>query len=71
MASKIATNSTAFSRRHLYQSDPHHQSTVTRQGAQVDPVRTMASGKVEIGAFRTYPEGYRCEERGVEREGGG
>lgn len=26
----------------------------------VDPVRTMASGKVEIGAFRTYPEGYRC-----------
>lgn len=25
----------------------------------VDPVRTMASGKVEIGAFRTYPEGYR------------
>ncbi len=25
----------------------------------VDPVRTMASGKVEIGAFRTYPEGYK------------
>ena len=24
----------------------------------VDPVRTMAAGKVEIGAFRTYPEGY-------------
>eukprot|EP00983_Pelagomonas_calceolata_P108209 1159433-Pelagomonas_calceolata.AAC.1 len=20
----------------------------------------MASGKVEIGAFRTYPEGYKC-----------
>lgn len=24
----------------------------------VDPVRTMSSGKVEIGSFRTYPEGY-------------
>lgn len=24
----------------------------------VDPVRTCAAGKVEIGAFRTYPEGY-------------
>jgi COP9 signalosome complex subunit 5 len=25
----------------------------------VDPVRTVSSGKVEIGAFRTYPEGYK------------
>ena len=24
----------------------------------VDPVRSQASGRVEIGAFRTYPEGY-------------
>jgi len=24
----------------------------------VDPVRTMSSGKVELGAFRTYPEGH-------------
>jgi len=24
----------------------------------IDPVRTMASGKVEIGAFRTYPDNY-------------
>jgi len=24
----------------------------------IDPKRTIASGKVEIGAFRTYPEGY-------------
>jgi len=24
----------------------------------VDPIRTCAAGKVEIGAFRTYPEGY-------------
>lgn len=30
----------------------------------VDPVRTMASGKVEIGAFRTYPEGYKPPEEG-------
>lgn len=27
----------------------------------VDPVRTSASGKVEIGAFRTYPENYKPE----------
>lgn len=25
----------------------------------IDPIRTMASGKIEIGAFRTYPEDYR------------
>mmetsp|Transcript_10976 Transcript_10976/g.33669 ORF Transcript_10976/g.33669 Transcript_10976/m.33669 type:complete len:329 (+) Transcript_10976:95-1081(+) len=25
----------------------------------VDPVRTMASGKVDVGAFRTYNEGYQ------------
>ncbi|KAK9786272.1 hypothetical protein WJX73_002061 [Symbiochloris irregularis] len=25
----------------------------------VDPHRTIAAGKVEIGAFRTYPEGYK------------
>jgi len=24
----------------------------------IDPIRTCAAGKVEIGAFRTYPEGY-------------
>eukprot|EP01114_Cavostelium_apophysatum_P003471 TRINITY_DN1336_c0_g1_i1.p1 TRINITY_DN1336_c0_g1~~TRINITY_DN1336_c0_g1_i1.p1 ORF type:complete len:332 (-),score=68.94 TRINITY_DN1336_c0_g1_i1:59-1054(-) len=27
----------------------------------VDPVRTSASGKVELGAFRTYPESYKPE----------
>ncbi|BGP51281.1 COP9 signalosome catalytic subunit rri1 [Rhodotorula kratochvilovae] len=26
--------------------------------AQIDPNRTVSAGKVEIGAFRTYPEGY-------------
>ena len=25
----------------------------------VDPIRTVTAGKVEIGAFRTYPEGYK------------
>eukprot|EP00879_Flechtneria_rotunda_P020130 GHRR01021170.1.p2 GENE.GHRR01021170.1~~GHRR01021170.1.p2 ORF type:complete len:123 (+),score=45.98 GHRR01021170.1:1208-1576(+) len=30
----------------------------------VDPVRTMASGKVEIGAFRTFPEGYKPPDEG-------
>ena len=24
----------------------------------VDPIRTMTSGKIEVGAFRCYPEGY-------------
>jgi len=27
----------------------------------VDPVRTSSSGKVELGAFRTYPENYKPE----------
>ncbi|GAB4822727.1 hypothetical protein N2152v2_009773 [Parachlorella kessleri] len=30
----------------------------------VDPHRTVAAGKVEIGAFRTYPEGYKPPEEG-------
>ena len=30
----------------------------------VDPHRTIAAGKVEIGAFRTYPEGYKPPEEG-------
>jgi COP9 signalosome complex subunit 5 len=28
----------------------------------VDPVRTSSSGKVELGAFRTYPEGHKSDE---------
>ncbi len=28
----------------------------------IDPVRTCSAGKVEIGAFRTYPEGYKPPE---------
>lgn len=28
----------------------------------IDPVRTISSGKVELGAFRTYPEGYKAED---------
>jgi len=27
----------------------------------IDPVRTISSGKVELGAFRTYPESYKPE----------
>jgi len=27
----------------------------------IDPVRTISSGKVELGAFRTYPEGYKSD----------
>jgi COP9 signalosome complex subunit 5 len=30
----------------------------------VDPVRTISSGKVEIGAFRTYPKGYKPPDDG-------
>jgi COP9 signalosome complex subunit 5 len=25
----------------------------------VDPIRTMSSGRINIGAFRTYPNGYK------------
>eukprot|EP01117_Protostelium_nocturnum_P016139 TRINITY_DN6333_c0_g2_i1.p1 TRINITY_DN6333_c0_g2~~TRINITY_DN6333_c0_g2_i1.p1 ORF type:complete len:339 (+),score=95.49 TRINITY_DN6333_c0_g2_i1:312-1328(+) len=28
----------------------------------VDPIRTISSGKVELGAFRTYPEGYKADD---------
>mmetsp|Transcript_1732 Transcript_1732/g.4052 ORF Transcript_1732/g.4052 Transcript_1732/m.4052 type:complete len:352 (-) Transcript_1732:93-1148(-) len=28
----------------------------------IDPHRTMAAGKVDIGAFRTYPEGYKPQD---------
>jgi len=28
----------------------------------VDPVRTISSGKVELGAFRTYPENYKADD---------
>jgi COP9 signalosome complex subunit 5 len=30
----------------------------------IDPVRTISSGKVEIGAFRTYPKGYKPPDEG-------
>jgi len=30
----------------------------------VDPVRTISSGKVELGAFRTYPEGHKNADEG-------
>ncbi|KAG2176320.1 hypothetical protein INT43_005554, partial [Umbelopsis isabellina] len=29
---------------------------------EIDPNRTMSAGKVDIGAFRTYPEGYKPPE---------
>lgn len=28
----------------------------------IDPIRTISTGKVEIGCFRTYPEGYNAPE---------
>jgi len=30
----------------------------------IDPIRTMSTGKVEIGAFRTYPIGYKDPDEG-------
>ncbi len=30
----------------------------------IDPIRTQAAGKVEIGAFRTYPKDYKAPEEG-------
>ena len=43
---------------------PPHSSLQTQHedpylAIVVDPVRTMAAGKVEIGAFRTYPPNYK------------
>jgi COP9 signalosome complex subunit 5 len=37
----------------------------------IDPVRTCAAGKVEIGAFRTYPQGYKGATGGDPENGGG
>ena len=42
----------------------HHHSQEPFLAIVVDPVRTMASGKVEIGAFRTFPEGYKPPDEG-------
>ena len=30
----------------------------------IDPVRTISAGKVNLGAFRTYPKGYKPIEDG-------
>ncbi len=35
----------------------------------IDPHRTISAGKVEIGAFRTYPEGYKPEGQDSSSEG--
>jgi COP9 signalosome complex subunit 5 len=32
----------------------------------IDPDRTISAGKVEIGAFRTYPDGYTAPKEGTE-----
>ena len=31
----------------------------------IDPTRTVSAGKVEIGAFRTYPQGYKPPDEGA------
>lgn len=31
---------------------------------QIDPVRTISAGKVNLGAFRTYPKGYKPPDEG-------
>ena len=30
----------------------------------IDPVRTISAGKVNLGAFRTYPKGYKPPDEG-------
>lgn len=35
----------------------------------IDPHRTISAGKVEIGAFRTYPEGFKPEDSGSSDQG--
>jgi COP9 signalosome complex subunit 5 len=35
----------------------------------IDPHRTISAGKVEIGAFRTYPQNYKPEDSGSSAEG--
>jgi len=37
----------------------------------VDPDRTVSAGKVEIGAFRTYPENYKPANEGASQSGEG
>ncbi|CAL6380664.1 unnamed protein product [Bathycoccus prasinos] len=57
-----------------YHSHPGNQMfTDPYLAIVVDPVRSQASGRVEIGAFRTYPEGYTdtSSSRGGRRIGGG
>ncbi|XP_022671309.1 COP9 signalosome complex subunit 5-like isoform X2 [Varroa destructor] len=31
----------------------------------IDPVRTISAGKVNLGAFRTYPKGFKTQDNGV------
>jgi len=31
---------------------------------QIDPIRTVSAGKVNLGAFRTYPKGYKPSNQG-------
>lgn len=35
----------------------------------IDPDRTVSAGRVEIGAFRTFPEDYKAESSGTDSEG--
>lgn len=35
----------------------------------IDPDRTVSAGKVDIGAFRTYPEGYKPTRSGLDEDG--
>jgi len=41
-----------------------YQRTGPMVAIVIDPIRTMSTGKVEIGAFRTYPDGYKLPGEG-------
>jgi hypothetical protein len=36
-----------------------HVHLLSQRTLQIDPNRTISAGKVDIGAFRTYPENYK------------
>eukprot|EP01016_Furgasonia_blochmanni_P025924 TRINITY_DN276_c0_g1_i3.p1 TRINITY_DN276_c0_g1~~TRINITY_DN276_c0_g1_i3.p1 ORF type:complete len:388 (+),score=115.94 TRINITY_DN276_c0_g1_i3:68-1165(+) len=44
------------------------QKTGPQVAVVIDPIRTMTAGKVEIGAFRTYPDGYTPPDKIVVEE---
>mmetsp|Transcript_22903 Transcript_22903/g.19881 ORF Transcript_22903/g.19881 Transcript_22903/m.19881 type:complete len:219 (-) Transcript_22903:348-1004(-) len=45
-----------------------YQKTGPMAAIVIDPIRTMSTGRVDIGAFRTFPEDYKPSNDGVEQD---